>query len=98
MNVQVNKRVERDLDDIWDFIAPDTIEAANKVIDAIYNAMKRLGDGPDIGHSRNDVRRPGLRFLRVYSYLIIYRRSARRVTITRVVRGARNLRKLFPKR
>lgn len=37
-------RAERDVNEIWDYIADDNIEAADRVLMALERAMRRLAD------------------------------------------------------
>ena len=46
---------KRDLDDIWDYIAEDNVQAADRVLDALDNAMTKLAKTPGIGHWREDL-------------------------------------------
>jgi plasmid stabilization system protein ParE len=38
-----------DLDGIWDYIARDSIEAADRVVDELYEQFALLGKFPEIG-------------------------------------------------
>ena len=42
-------RAKRDVNDIWDYIAADNVEAADRVLDALDNAMVKLAKTPGIG-------------------------------------------------
>jgi plasmid stabilization system protein ParE len=42
-----------DLLDIWDFIAGDSFEAADRVLDAFYRVFGQLAAMPGMGHKRN---------------------------------------------
>lgn len=42
-------RAEQDVSDIWDCIANDNIEAADRVLDALENALHRIAKNPGIG-------------------------------------------------
>ena len=95
MNCRITRRAERDIDEIWEFIARDSYDNADKVDLEIQRAMRLLADFPGIGHRRSDVSNSNLRFWSVYKYLIVYRVRGRTVTIIRVVHGARNIRRLF---
>ena len=95
MSVQLSKRAERDLDDIWSYIAQDDPRAADRVQDEIYAALALLGRHPRAGHTREDAGRANYRFWSVYSYLIVYRLHGRKVIVVRIVSGARDLRRLF---
>ena len=39
-------RARQDINDIWDYIANDNIEAADRVLDALDNAMIKLAKNP----------------------------------------------------
>jgi antitoxin ParD1/3/4/toxin ParE1/3/4 len=45
----------RDLDKIWDYIAADSLEAADRVIAEILNALRDLVRFPPGGHRRQDL-------------------------------------------
>ena len=45
----------QDLLDIWDHIALDDVDAADRVADALEEAMKRLVAMPEMGHFRDDL-------------------------------------------
>jgi len=44
-----------DLDEIWDYIADDSIEAADRWIAKFFDAFEALGRMPGMGHKRNDL-------------------------------------------
>jgi plasmid stabilization system protein ParE len=64
-------RAKQDVSDIWESIAGDNIEAADRVLDALDNAMMKLTKNPGIGHWREDLTDKRHRFFLVYSYLIV---------------------------
>lgn len=67
---RLTPRAEQDLTDIWDYLAEDNIEAADRVMAAIEKAANRLAANPGIGHLREDLADRRHRFWLVYSYLI----------------------------
>ena len=79
------------LDDIWDYIADDNIEAADRVLDALENTMVKLAKNPRIGHWREDLTDKRHRFFLVYSYLIVYRHETKPLQIIRVLHAARDV-------
>jgi plasmid stabilization system protein ParE len=93
--IQPQARV--DLLEIWRYVAQDDLKAANRVSERIEQAIRSLVDIPGKGHTRADVRAPHYRFWSVYSYVIAYRYDDEKLTVVRVVHGARNFRKLFRK-
>lgn len=44
-----------DLDDIWEYIAGDNIEAADHWISELFDAFEALGQNPRMGHLRTDL-------------------------------------------
>lgn len=66
-------RAKQDVNDIWDYIASDNIEAADRVLDALETTMVKLAKNPVIGHWREELTDKRHRFFLVYSYLIVYR-------------------------
>jgi len=84
-------RALADLDDIWLYIAQDSISAADHVLDEIYAAIKEMAQMPGMGHTREDLTSRPLRFWPVYSYLIVYRAEADRIEIVRVLSGYRDI-------
>ena len=61
-----------DLDDIWEFIAADNLDAADRVREDIYKAIGKLPPFPHQGHRRPDLTSRHLRFVTVRNYLIAY--------------------------
>jgi plasmid stabilization system protein ParE len=61
-----------DLNDIWEYIAQDNVDAANRVLDQIESAINMLVSSPHAGHLRPDLSSRTLRFWLVQSYLIAY--------------------------
>ena len=84
-----------DVEGIWDFIAADSVAAADGVIEDIRSAVEALADLPGMGHSRDDLADETLRAWPVHSYLIVYRADERPIQIVRVVSGFRDLFELF---
>ena len=87
---------ERDLEDIWDWIAEENIAAAQQKIEAIGAHIRLLGRTPQIGRLRAEIA-PDLRALVEGNYLILYRfdQSDKRVEIVRIIHQRRDLSALF---
>ena len=83
----------QDLEDIWDFIASDNIDAANRLENDCFEAFEELARHPQIGHVRHDLTKRNVRFWPVGSYLIVYRKARDTVQIVAVLHGARNIAK-----
>jgi toxin ParE1/3/4 len=91
----VSATARKDLNQIWDYIAHDSPDAADRVLNEIEAAMLRLCEMPTVGHQRKDVKDETLRFRSVYSYIIAYRHTRNRLMVARVVSGHRDFKKLF---
>jgi len=81
---------ERDLSEIWEYIAEDNETAADKTLREIDAQCHVLGQYPKMGRDRSDIV-PGVRSFPVGSYLIFYRETGQGIEIIRVLHGARNL-------
>ena len=82
----------RDLEEISEYIAADSVSAARKLMAKFYATMERIGQHPGIGHSREDlVEGRKLLFFPVGNYLIVYRTDSRPVLILAVVHGNRHI-------
>jgi antitoxin ParD1/3/4/toxin ParE1/3/4 len=88
-------RAEQDIGDIWDYIAVDSIDAADRVLTGLEKAILRLAKTPGIGHLREDLADRRHRFLLVYSYLIVYRFETKPLQIVRVLHAARDVQSIL---
>ena len=52
-----------DLDEIWEYIAEDIIDAADRILADIHSTLSTLAESPQIGHRRPDLTTRPLRFL-----------------------------------
>ncbi len=79
-----------DLNDIWEFIAEDSLDAADKVIAEILASIDGIVTFPSQGHLRPDLTPQPLRFILVRDYLIAYPPEERPLWIIAVLHGRRN--------
>jgi antitoxin ParD1/3/4/toxin ParE1/3/4 len=86
---------ERDLNEIWDYLATDNIKAADRVLDALEKALRGLARNPGKGHWRDDLADRRHRFLLVYSYLIVYRPETKPMQVIRVLHASRDIQSLL---
>jgi plasmid stabilization system protein ParE len=82
--------VRRDLDEIWEFIRGDSLDAADRVIAEILDAIKALVPFPNRGHTRPDLTSRPLRFVLVPEYLIAYTPEEKPPRVVAVMRGRRS--------
>ena len=87
-----------DLLEIWDYIAEDSPEDADRVLEQMYAAFIRLAQVPGMGHHREDLADRRHRFWTVYSYVVAYRDQTRPLEIIAIVHGARQLEAFFQRR
>jgi len=91
---EVSKRAFRDLEEILDFIAERSLDAADRVQDDFHQAFRQIGQDPGMGHSRQDLTSRDVLFWRVHSYLVVYRDSTP-LRIVRILHGRRDVNKLL---
>ncbi|HEX4757918.1 MAG TPA: type II toxin-antitoxin system RelE/ParE family toxin [Terracidiphilus sp.] len=63
----------QDLDDIWEYIAEDNIDAADRWIRKLFEAFEVLARTPGMGHKRDDLTTYPILFWPVGAYLVLYR-------------------------
>src|SRR6202011_4219434 len=51
-----------DLDEIWEYIAQDNVDAADRVLADIHSTLTLLAESPQVGHRRPDLTMRPLRF------------------------------------
>ena len=61
-----------DLDEIWEYIAENNVDAADRVLADIHSTLTTLARSPQIGHGRPDLTTRPLRFHVAREYLIAY--------------------------
>jgi plasmid stabilization system protein ParE len=79
-----------DLDEIWEFIRADSLDAADRVIAEILSAISGAVPFPGQGHKRPDLTQRPLRFLLVREYLIAYAPDEEPLWVVAVLHGRRN--------
>lgn len=93
--VVLTPEAQRDISDIWEYIAADSPAAADRVIGSIEEALYRLADTPGIGHVRDDLADNRHRFYLVHSYLIVFRHRTDPLQVLRVLHAARDVRSII---
>ena len=83
-------QADRDLDSIWDFIAADSVGAANRQIDRIGEVFEMLTQNPLAGRERRELRRD-LRSFPVSSYVVFYVALADGIEVVRVMHGRQEI-------
>ena len=91
---RVSPAARTDLDEIWFYIAPDNVDAADKFIHAIVSRFPKLAAMPQLGRRREELS-SRLRSFPVGRYVIFYRPLENGIEIARVLHGARDFPPLF---
>jgi antitoxin ParD1/3/4/toxin ParE1/3/4 len=78
-----------DIDEIAEHIGQDSLEAAHRMVDEIYDAINALVSFPHIGHRRRDLTGRPLRFIHVRDYLIAYAPDEKPLWVIAVTHGHR---------
>ena len=81
----------RDLDDLWEYIAQGSVEAADRLVAGLFEAFEALARNPGIGHKREDLTDFPVLFWPVGNYLVIYRAAGSLVEIVAIVHGKRDI-------
>jgi toxin ParE1/3/4 len=84
----------KDLDEIWLYIARDSIDAAERLIERIELTARKLARMPGIGPKRDEFA-PGLRSFPLSNYVIFYRETDLGIDVLHVYHGMRDLQELF---
>jgi toxin ParE1/3/4 len=92
--VERTNQFKRDCAEIWHYIALDNPAAATRLIQLFDQKIATLSEFPRIGASREEVR-SGVRSLPVRNYVLYYRAGESKLTLLRVLHGARNVQKAF---
>jgi plasmid stabilization system protein ParE len=87
----LGSEAEIDLDEIWEYIAHDSIDAADRWMGKLFDAFDAIARNPGIGHKREDLTAYPALFWPVGAYLIIYRVQTERVEIVAVTQGAKDI-------
>ena len=79
-----------DLDEIWEYIAADSLDAADRTRQEIYEAIRSLVSFPYTGRSRPDLTRKPLRFLSLRDYVIVYAPDEKPLAVVAILHARRN--------
>jgi plasmid stabilization system protein ParE len=79
-----------DLDEIWEFIRSDNLDAADRVIAEILSAISGAAHFPGQGHKRPDLTQRPVRFLLVREYLIAYAADEEPLWVVAILHGRRS--------
>lgn len=85
-----------DLFEIWRYIKEQaSVTIADRVESAIRERMAFLAGTPGAGHRRKDLTDLNVKFLSVYSYLIVYRPETKPLQIVSILHGRRDVEQIL---
>ncbi len=79
-----------DLTEIWEYIAADNPDAADRVLEDIQEGIRALVAFPQLGHQRSDLTSRPLRFHPIRNFLVAYAPDEQPLLILAVLHGRRN--------
>ena len=79
-----------DLNEIWEYLAADSLDAADRVLEEIHKTIRALVPFPHQGHRRPDLTSRPLRFTTVWEYLIAYAPSGKPLLVLAVIHSRRS--------
>lgn len=93
---QVTRRplAETDILEIWDYIADDSLAAADRWVDRLDEQFRVLATQPMMGRARDELA-PGVRSFPFGRYVVFYVLLDDGIDVVRVLHGARDIDALF---
>ena len=83
-----SRKAEQDAREIWEYIAVDNPSAATRLVERFAEKLEQVARHPLIGQTFEHVR-PGVRGVRVGSYMLFYREAADCIHLVRILHHAR---------
>jgi toxin ParE1/3/4 len=94
INFVLHPEALADLSEIWEYIAADNLDAADRLLDEIYDSIASLVRFPHQGHTRPDLTSRPLRFQVVHDYVVAYAPDEKPLAVIAILHGRRNPRVL----
>jgi plasmid stabilization system protein ParE len=79
-----------DLKEIWEYVADESPEAGDRLIEEIFATIRSLVPFPHVGHVRSELTKRPLRFHLVREYLIAYAPDEKPLVVIGVLHGRRS--------
>jgi toxin ParE1/3/4 len=92
--VEITHPARDDLEAIWAYIARDSAESADRLVDRIHELCLLYASQPEAG-TRADHFGPGLRYFSAGNYVVFFRHESDSLLVIRVLHGARHIDDLF---
>lgn len=94
-SITITARAAADLLEIWEYIAERNPPAADRMVQRLEGACRKIAELPGTGHRRRDVSDKRYRFWPVRPFLIAYQFDSESVCVIRVLHGRRKFRGLL---
>ncbi|MCZ6674739.1 MAG: type II toxin-antitoxin system RelE/ParE family toxin [Verrucomicrobia bacterium] len=94
IRLELTHEARADLMEIWRYIAEDDKQVASKFLDRLYVECEKLASLGSVGRSRTELGGGVLSYF-FKRYVIFFTRDAKRLTVLRVLHGARDQSKVF---
>lgn len=98
MSFLLSPEAAHDLIEIYEYLAQDSLDAAERVRLELVEAIRGLARMPRKGHRRTDLTSHPVLFWPVRSYQLIYRPETQPLEIVAVLHGKRNIRRILRER
>ena len=85
---------EADILEIWDYIADDSLAAADRWVDRLDEQFRMLAAQPMMGRAREELA-PGVRSFPFGRYVVFYMPLNDGIDVVRVLHGARDIDAVF---
>jgi toxin ParE1/3/4 len=90
----VAPRAITDLDEIWDYVARDSIASADRLLDRFHELFRMLSRQPFIGESRAELKQNAREFP-CGNYVIYYFPANDGIRVVRIIHAARDISSLM---
>jgi antitoxin ParD1/3/4/toxin ParE1/3/4 len=91
MLYRISFEAQDDLFEIWQRIAQDNVDLANRIEGEFYSLFESSARMPGQGHFRKDLTKRPVLFFSLYSFPVIYEPESKPLRIMAVLRGKRNV-------
>lgn len=85
---------EADIFEVWDYIADDSMGAADRWVDQLDEKFQLIATQPMMGRAREELV-PGLRSFPFRRHVIFYMPTGNGIDVVRVLHGARDIDAVF---
>ena len=91
---RISTQAAQDIGNIWKYVAPNNLKAANRLFDTLRESFPKLAKFPQLGRERSELA-PFLRTFPVKNYLIFYRPIDEGIEIVRILHGSQDIETIF---